>query len=165
MVLLIAVTTLLLWLLLSVLMFALGVVLFYADNRLSTAESMISAVVLVLLATPLVLQIRTLSARRREWKNNTLELTEDSIRICLTGTYRSAKGLPDVAETRIPWCDVVEITKERRKFLYPSLIRFEYPLDVYTIVTEEEEIPFTQECVLNAKRVAQDIAARLGQEI
>src|SRR5665213_2517307 len=97
MVLLIAVTTLLLWLLLSVLVFALGVIVFNADNRLSTAESMISAVVLLLLATPLVLQIRTLSARRREWENNILELAEDTIKVRLSGAYRSAKGLPDLS--------------------------------------------------------------------
>jgi hypothetical protein len=111
------------------------------------------------------MQIRVFAARRREWRNNTVELAEDSIKLRLSGAYRSAKGLPDVAETRTAWCDVLEITKERRKFRYSSLIPFEYPLDVYTIVTEEGDIPFTRECVIGARRLAQDIATRLGQEI
>jgi len=164
MVLIFAVTTLV-WLLLSALVFAIGVVLFYSDNKLTAAESMISAVVLVLLATPLVLQIRTLAARKRECRSNVLELAEDSIKVKLNGVYRAAKGLPDIAETRIAWCDVMEITKEQHKFVYPSLIPFRYPLDVYTIVTEDREIPFTQECVSGAKRVAREVAERLGQNI
>src|SRR5262249_16360217 len=123
--------TALLWIIVSGLVFALGVVLFYDDNRLSTAESLISGVVLVLLAAPIAMQIRTLAARRREYKHNVLELAEDSIKVRLTGSYRTAKGLPAVAETRIPWFEVMEITRQRRAFLYRSLIPFKYPLDLY----------------------------------
>jgi len=161
----IAAVTALLWVLLSALVFAIGAVIFDANNRLSTAESAIADLILLLLATPLVLQIRTLRACRKECAGNIVELAEDSIKIRLYGSYREAKDLPVVAETRVAWCDVMEITKERRKFTYPSLIPFEYPLDVYTIVTEEGEISFTPECVRGAKSIATEIAARLGQDI
>lgn len=155
----------LLWIIISALVFAIGVVLFHSNNRLSHSESALSAAVLVLLATPIVLQIRTLAARKRELKSNLVQLDEGSIHLQLNGPYRTGKGLPEIAETRIPWSDVLEITRQRRKFLYRSLIPFEYPLEVYTIVTEDAEFPFTRECVPGAKRVAEQIAARLGQEI
>jgi hypothetical protein len=164
MALLLAITALL-WILVSALVFAIGVVVFYSGNRLSTAESMISAVVLVLLAAPIALQIRALAARRREYRSNVLELGGDSIKVRLEGTYRAAKGLPPVQETRVPWFEVMEVTKARRNFIYRSLIPFRYPLSVYTIATGEGEISFTRERVIGAKRTAEEIAARLGQDI
>jgi uncharacterized protein (DUF58 family) len=154
---LIRAVTALLWMLLAAFLFALAVVLFFPEG-LSGVERAISAAVIAALAAPLALQLRTVRARTREMLANRIELDEGGVRIRLDGSYRTGKGLPEVPETRLPWSEIKGVPRERRKFVYPSLIPFEYPLDVYTIEARTK-IPFTKECLPNAASIAAKIAA------
>jgi hypothetical protein len=152
----------LLWLLLATLAVGLVAVASFPGR---VTERVIPAAVALLLAAPLVMQLRTLHSRMRQMAANSLVLDGAGVRIRLGGPYRLSKGLPEVLDTHVPWSDLIEITQQRRTFMYRSLIPFEYPLEVYTIVTAGVSIPFTNECIPGAKRAARELAARLGRDI
>jgi hypothetical protein len=40
-----------------------------------------------------------------------------------------------------------------------------YPLEVFTLYTKTGGVSFTRECVPNARKAAQEIAAKLGTEL
>lgn len=152
----------LLWVLLAVLGLTLLVLLFSPGRDLKGSERAISAAVVLLLATPLALQLRSLHSRMGEMGRNFLVLDENGLRARLGGAYRADKGLPDIPETQLRWSEVSAVKCERRKFLYRSAIPFQYPLDVFTIESARVAIPFTVECVPGARRAAQKIAERIG---
>lgn len=154
-----------LWALLAILAFSLVVLIFLPGRDLSGLERAASAAVILLLASPLAIQTISLHRRMHEMRANFLLLDDSGLRVRLTGPFRASKGLPEVPETRVNWNELRAVTRDRRKFLYRSAIPFQYPLDVYTLVTANAAIPFTRECLPGARRAAQAIAARIGQEI
>ncbi len=153
----------LLWLLLAVAAFALVILLLFPGHELSGVERIVSAGVVLLLATPPAIQVTALHARMREMRANFLVVDEHGIRVRLAGHYRSLKSLPEIQETQLPWSAITDVICERRKFVYPSLVPFSYPLSVYSIVTAGAPISFTVECIPTAKRAAREIAGRLGR--
>jgi len=157
--------TVLLGLLLSVLAFVLLVLVFFPGPSLTVFERIISTGVVLLMATPLVIQIRSLRSRVREMQGNFLALYEDGVRVRLSGAFRAGKGLPEIPGTHLRWSEVTGVTSQRRKFVYRSLVPFVYPLDVYTLVTAGRPIAFTKECVPQANAAARAIARRIGQEV
>jgi hypothetical protein len=155
----------LLWLLITVLTFSLAVLLIAPGGEFSVWERVVSGAVLLLLATPLAMQARSLHSRMREMSANFVALDEEGVRVRLAGDCRASKGLPEFQDTRLRWSEISSVTCERRKFICQSLVPFRYPLDVYTIGTGAAAIPFTRECIPSARQAARAIATRLGQEV
>lgn len=153
-----------LWLLLAVLAFSFVTIAFIPGGELTVMERAVSTGVVLLLGTPLAMQLFSLHSRMREMRANFLAVDESGVRVRLAGVYRGSKGLPEI-QTQVRWSGITSVTRERRKFTYRSLIPFTYPLDVYTIVTSGAAIPFTNECIPGAKRAAREVAARIGQDV
>jgi len=148
--------------LLAVAAAVLVVLLFNPNHDLSVLERTSATAVVTLLAIPLAVQLRTLRRHMRDAARNFVAATESGVRLRLTGWSRRSKGLAEISETVLPWSTIRTVTRERRKFLYRSVIPFEYPLHVYTIVTATGAVAFTRECFPGAERAAMDVAARVG---
>ena len=153
----------LLWMLFATLLFAVVAVAFSAS--MSASEKAVSIGVLALLITPVALQIRASHRQVREMTENRVLVTAEGIDLRLGGHAREWKGLAEIEDTHLSWDEVQSITKERRRFVYPSVIALGYPLDVYTLRCRAREFEFTRECVRNARRVAQEIRAKVGGEL
>lgn len=154
-----------LWLLLAGAAFTLIVLLFFPGNQLTVMERAVSVAVVLVLAAPLWIQTASLRAYMREMAANLVSVEDSGVRVRLGGDFRHSKGLPDIPEIRLPWSDIETITCERRRFIYPSVVPFSYPLDVYTIVSAAAVISFTVECTVTARRAAREIARRLNRDL
>ena len=128
----------------------------------SLGESALSAVLLAVLIIPVVWQLRATHRQIREMTANRITLSQFGIDVQLSGRAREWKGLPDVPQTHIPWSELLSIVREKKRFVYPSVIPMGYPLEVFTLYTKTGGVSFTRECIPNALKAAQDIAAKLG---
>lgn len=153
----------LLWMLFGALLFSSASVAFNASMSLS--ERATAVLVIALLTAPVVLQLRATHRRIREMKANRIRLGPDGIEIQLAGRAREWKGLPEVPQTLLPWNQLLSIASEKRRFIYPSVIPLGYPLEVFTLFCKSGGISFTRECIPNARRIAEEIATRLGCEL
>ena len=156
--------TALLWLLLAVCLLVLLVVVFFPGSQLTGAEQLIAAVFMLLLATPLAMQLRATQLQIGEMTGNRIVFDADGAEIRISGRSRERKGLPMV-EKRIRWDEISAITRQRRSFVYPALIPFAYRLDVFTILAGGSAISFTVECLPGAKKIAREMAVRAGREL
>lgn len=152
-----------LWLVLALLLF--GVLTALGSTEMTTEQRVIAILVLAALILPVALQLRATHRQIGEMTANALVLHNDGIEVQLSGAAREWKGLPDVPHTTIPWSGVLSITSEKKRFVYPSVVPLGYPLTVFTLYSKSGGISFTRECIPNARRVAQEIAARLGCEL
>lgn len=159
------VVRLLLWLLLAVFVSVLVVLVFFPGSELTMTERLTSALVVLLLAAPVANQLRVLNQQIREMTANQISLGTAGVDLRLRGSYREAKGLVTVPQTHLAWNEMDFVSRERRTFMYRSLIPFSYPLDVYTIHAGARSFSFTHECISGAKQIAEDIAARIGRAI
>ena len=153
----------LLWAVLAVLLFA--VIATVATDSMAMGEKTLAVGVLAVLILPVALQVRATHRQIREMTANRVVVGEEGIDLRLSGGAREWKGLQDVATTYLQWDEVHSISKERRRFVYPSVIPLGYPLDVFTLHCRERDFAFTRECIRNARQVAQEIAARIGGEV
>ena len=131
-----------------------------SDNNES--ERWVVAALLLVMA-PVAMHLKTLHSRMGQIGANVVSLDATGVRIRLVGALRRSKGLPEIQDMLLPWSEVTGVTSDRRKFSYRSVIPFEYPLDVYTILTTGGAIPFTKECVPGAAQAAQAISSRVGR--
>jgi hypothetical protein len=156
--------TALLWLLLAVCLLVLLVVVFFPGSQLTGAERLIAAFFMLLLATPLAMQLRATHLQIGEMRGNRILFDAGGAEIRLSGWSRERKGLPMV-QTRIRWDEISAVTRQRRSFVYPSLIPLAYRLDVFTIRAGGSAISFTVECIPGAKHIAREMAARAGRDL
>ncbi len=158
-----SVAVVLLWVLLVVLLFGLLATL--ADGSMTLGAKSLAVALLAVLIFPVAKQLRASHRQMREMTANRIVLGPEGVEIQLSGRAREWKGLPDVEHTTIAWDGILSIVREKRRFAYPSAIPMGYPLEVYTLYSKAGGISFTRECIPNAKMVAQEIAAKIGNEI
>ena len=115
---------------------------------------------LLLLIIPVALQLRASHAHVRDMNTNRIILGDETVELRLGGTAREWKGLRPV-DTKIRWHDLHGVTREWRRFVYPSVIPMGYKLEVFTLQYADEKIAFTRECVPHAQVIAERIAANV----
>lgn len=152
-----------LWAVLALLLFGLVSVL--AQPSTTLGERALSILLLAALLAPVVWQLRATHQQIREMTANRLAVSDSGIDIQLSGRAREWKGLPDLPQTHVPWTELLSIVREKKRFVYPSVVPLGYPLEVFTLYTKTGGISFTRECVPNARKAAQQIAAKLGSEL
>ena len=152
-----------LWVVLALLLFGLVSVL--GQESATLGERALSILVLAVLIAPVAWQLRATHRQIREMTANRLAVTDTGIDIQLSGRARDWKGLPDVPPTHVPWSELLSIVREKKRFVYPSVVPLGYPLEVFTLYTKTGGISFTLECIPNAHKAAQQIAAKLGSEL
>ncbi len=151
----------LLWVLLALLGLFIVATL---TSDVSATERVVSPLVVLLLAAPLVMQLRTLRSRMRQIGANVIAIDAAGVRVRLVGDLRRSKGLPEFQDTYVPWSDLSAITCDRRSFSIArssrsSIRSMWHDRDFsHTLF-----IPFTRECVAGAERSAREIAARAGR--
>lgn len=152
-----------LWVVLALLLFGLVSVL--GEESATLGERALSILVLAVLIVPVAWQLRATHRQIREITANRLTVSDAGMDIRLAGRAREWKGLPDVPHSHVPWDQVLSIVREKKRFVYPSAVPLGYPLEVFTVYTKTGGISFTRECIANARKAAQQIAAKLGTEL
>lgn len=154
----------LLWVLLIALGISLAFIVTASGEGITSGERAIAIAVVLLLATPVLLTLRSTRRQIRDMTRNQIVLDDRGIRFHLGGRAREWKGLPEVTAT-VPWPELRSIEREWQRFAYPSAVPFGYKLEVFTVHHVHGQIAFTKECVEHAKVIAEKIAARAGGSV
>ena len=110
----------LLWVLLVALVLAVGVVLTASDDAITLRERVISVGVLLLLLTPVVLQLRVSHKQIRDMNTNRIVLTDKEVEVHLGGGAREWKGLPAVS-VRLPAYNSSPPASKSRNSIFPEI--------------------------------------------